>query len=129
MINENKVILMTRMASYEQKEGKRCMSIAKYFRTDYVLRHILKGIISGTIAFVICFALYVAYGFEEFMENIYKMDLFAFASNVIVIYIVFVAAYGIILYLVSTFQFIMARRSLRCYYQNLKKLKAMYEEK
>ena len=75
MINENKVILMTRMASYEQKEGKRCMSIAKYFRTDYVVRHVLKGIIAGTIAFAVCFALYVAYGFEEFMENIYKMDL------------------------------------------------------
>ena len=129
MINENKVILMTRMASYEQKEGKRCMSIAKYFRTDYVVRHVLKGIIASTIAFAVCFALYVAYGFEEFMENIYKMDLFAFASNVLVIYIAFVAAYCIILYLVSTYQFIKARRSLRCYYQNLKKLKALYEEK
>ena len=35
MLNEEKVILMTQMASYEENEGKKNMAIGRYFRSDY----------------------------------------------------------------------------------------------
>lgn len=32
MLNEERVILMTKMASYEEGEGKKSMSLGRYFR-------------------------------------------------------------------------------------------------
>ena len=35
MLNEEKIILMTQMASYEENEGKKNMAIGRYFRRLY----------------------------------------------------------------------------------------------
>ena len=75
MINEEKVILMTKMASYEGHEGKKDISITHYFRGDYIGFQVLKSVIAATISFLAVFAVYVLYHFEDFMQDIYKMDL------------------------------------------------------
>ena len=36
MLNEEKVILMTQMASYEENEGKKNMAIGRYFRLSLI---------------------------------------------------------------------------------------------
>ena len=41
MLNEEKVILMTQMASYEENEGKKNMAIGRYFRSDYIAIQVL----------------------------------------------------------------------------------------
>ena len=38
MLNEEKIILMTQMASYEENEGKKNMAIGRYFRSDYIAK-------------------------------------------------------------------------------------------
>ena len=35
MLNEERVVLMTKMASYEANEGKKSLAIGSYFRSDY----------------------------------------------------------------------------------------------
>ena len=59
MLNEEKVILMTQMASYEENEGKKNMAIGRYFRSDYIAIQVLKSILCATIAYGVCFALFV----------------------------------------------------------------------
>lgn len=127
MLNEERVKLMTRMASYEAGEGKKNMNIGKYFRGDYISQQVLKSIISATIAFVICFALYLLYDFEHFMQDIYKMDLIQFAKNVLIIYAAVVIGYGVISYIVYSIRYSRARKSLKKYYNNLRKLSSLYE--
>ena len=75
MLNEKRIILMTKMASYEANEGKKNVTIGSYFRSDYIGWQVLKSIISATIAFVVVFGMYIFYDFEVFMMDIYKMDL------------------------------------------------------
>ena len=58
MLNEERIKLMTKMASYEANEGKRNVSIGSYFRGDYISLQVIKSIINATIAFAICFALF-----------------------------------------------------------------------
>lgn len=87
MLNEERVVLMTKMASYEAHEGKKCLAIGSYFRNDYIGWQVLKSIISATIAFVVVFAMYIFYDFEIFMTEIYKMDLLEFAKNVLFLYL------------------------------------------
>ena len=54
MLNEEKVILMTQMASYEENEGKKNMAIGRYFRSDYIAIQVLKSILCATIAYGVC---------------------------------------------------------------------------
>ena len=58
MLNEEKIILMTQMASYEENEGKKNMAIGRYFRSDYIAIQVLKSVLCATIAYAVCFALF-----------------------------------------------------------------------
>ncbi len=128
MLNEDRIIMMTKMASYEEKEGKESVAIGKYFRSDYISIQVMKAVLSATIAFAIVLALYIFYDFEVFMQDIYKIDLFKFAKNVLICYGVTVVIYGAISYVICSYRYAKAKKSLKCYYHNLKKLNAMYNE-
>ena len=128
MINEQRVILMTRLASYEKREGKKNAKIGNYFRSDYIAIQILKAVVSATLTFGIVFGLYVLYDFETFMQDLYKIDLFAFVRNVVMYYAVFVLGYGILTYIICTWRYAKAKKSLKVYYHNLKKLGSLYYE-
>ncbi len=128
MINEERVVLMTKMQFYEENEGKKNVKIGSYFRSDYISFQILKSVISATIAFLIVFALYLLYDFEEFMQNVYKMDLLDFAKNVLIAYGITVVSYGVISYLVYSYRYSRAKKSLKNYYNHLKKLNSLYDD-
>lgn len=127
MLNEERIKLMTRMACYEGNEGKKNVAVGSYFRGDYIALQVIKSLINATIAFVILFGLFVMYDFEVFMTDIYKMDLFEFGKSVITAYLVFTAVYGVVSYCVYTYRYTRARKSLKVYYNNLKKLAYLYD--
>ncbi len=128
MLNEERVILMTKMQTYEEREGKKNVYIGNYFRGDYITIQILKSVVSASLAFFVVFMLYIFYDFEVFMQNIYEMDLFAFAKDVLMAYGATVIAYGFISYMVYSYRYSKAKKSLKAYYSNLKKLNELYEE-
>ncbi|MBQ6806080.1 MAG: hypothetical protein IJO97_01450 [Lachnospiraceae bacterium] len=129
MLNEERVILMTKLASYEANDGKKNIAIGNFFRSDYIGWQVLKSIISATIAFVVVFAMYIFYDFEIFMMDIYKMDLLEFGKNVLLLYAVVVGGYAVISYIVYAYRYSKARKSLKLYYMNLRKLSNMYSNK
>lgn len=129
MINEDKVILMTKMAAYESDKGKKDITILNYFRGDYIGFQVLKAVIAATISFFLVFAVYIFYNFETFMQDIYKMDLLSFGKSVIILYLCTVGAYGVISYVVYAFKYSRAKKSLKTYYTNLRKLAGMYESR
>ena len=128
MLNEEKIILMTQMASYEEYEGKKNMAIGRYFRSDYIAIQVLKSVLCATIAYAVCFALFIFYDFETFMQDIYKIDLVSFAKNTLLYYVVVVVAYGAISYGICSYRYAKAKKSLKCYNNNLKKLNSLYNE-
>ncbi|MCI9073221.1 MAG: hypothetical protein HFH80_10570 [Lachnospiraceae bacterium] len=128
MLNEERVILMTKMASYEEGEGKKSMSLGRYFRGDYISLQLLRAFFSSTIAYLLGLGLYVLYDFENFIADIYKMDLFVFAKNIIIWYAVFVVGYCVVTYAICAYRYARARKSLKLYYHNLKKLDSLYRQ-
>ena len=128
MLNKERVILMTKMASYEEKEGRKNHSVLGYFRGDYVWFQVLKSVIYGTVAFGIIFAMYIFYDFEIFMMDIYKMDLLEFAKSVLKKYLLAVGIYCIISYAVYSYRYAKARHGVRLYQNNLRKLSGMYDK-
>lgn len=126
MLNEERIKLMTRMASYEEGEGKKNVSVAKHFRSDYVGVQVLKAVICATIAYMIVFGVYIYYDFENFMLNIYKMDLWAFAADALKKYVIFVVAYCVIVYIAFSVKYSHAKHNLKKYFNNLKLLGTLY---
>jgi len=127
MLNQERIKLMTRMASFEENQGKQSMAIGSYFRSDYIGMQMIKSILGATIAYLLVFGAYVFYHFETFMQDIYKMDLLKFAEDVIFRYVVFLAVYLVISYIIYAYRYSKAKKSLKKYYYNLKQLSALYD--
>ena len=128
MLNKERVILMTKMASYEEHEGKKNTSVMNYFRGDYVWFQVLKSAIYGTISFGILFGMYVFYDFEIFMTDIYKMDLFQFGKSDLVKYLFVIGIYAIISYAVYSYRYAKAQKKMKLYMSNLNRLTGMYDK-
>lgn len=126
MLNEERVILMTRMASYENGEGKKNVKIGNYFRSDYISIQVLKAVICGTVAFALCFGLYIIYDLEMFMQDLYKIDLISFAKVVLKYYVITIVAYSVFTYILCTYRYAKAKSNLKKYYHNLKRLNSFY---
>jgi len=125
MVNEEKVILMTKLASYEQGEGKKYVNITRYFRTDYISAQMLKSVIVGIITFITVISVYLFYNFEVIMENIYNMDVIAFGKKVGEIFVVCMVVYLVASYIIAVYRYSHARKSLKVYYANLKRLEKL----
>ncbi len=127
MLNEERIKLMTKMAAYEENEGKQFMAIGSYFRSDYMGKQVIHSVISATIAYLVVLGLYIYYHFESLMQDIYKLDLLGMGKQALFYYAIFVAGYAIITYIVYSVRYNRARKSLRRYYNHLKQLLAMYD--
>lgn len=122
MLSKEKIILMTAISVYEEKDGKEDLSINGFFRGDYMGMEVLMGAICGTIAFAIIFAMYMLYDLETFMVDFYKMDVMAFAQDVLKKYIIFVAIYTVISYFVALYKHGRAKKHIENYKAALKTL-------
>lgn len=128
MINEDKVILMTKLASYEANEGKKYLAIGRYFRSDYISLQLLKALLSGTLAFCILAGLSVLYDIEAFMKNFYQTaDMIELIKEMGIVYLISVGVYMLIAYVIAVYRYNRSRQSLKTYYGNLKKLSKLYE--
>lgn len=127
MLNETRIKLMTRMASYEATESKKNTSVAKHFRSDYVGLQIIKAIICATLACMIVFGAYICYDIEKFMANLYKPDyLWDFAAKVLKYYVVITVSYCVLVYIAFTVKYSKAKASLKRYFNTLRLLGKIY---
>ncbi|MCR5210560.1 MAG: hypothetical protein K6C99_10150 [Lachnospiraceae bacterium] len=128
MLNESRIKLMTRMAAYESNEGKKNMAIGTFFHGDYISKEVIKSIIYGTVAYFVVVALYIVYDFEKFMTDIYNMDLMQFGKVLLKRYIILIVVYSLITIVVYAVRHRKARKNLRIYYNNLRRLNSMYRK-
>jgi hypothetical protein len=126
MINEEKVILMTRASLYEGKEKKKNLKIYHYFRHDYISLQLLVGWFFATISFALGVMLWGACNMEYLLDNLHKMDLKSFGMSLLLFYILTVAVYLCLLYGVYSLRYRKAQRSVSGYAKTLKKISAVY---
>ena len=129
MLNEEKVILMTRMAAFMNREGKKNGAINAYFRSDYIGFNIIKSVISATIVFAIIVGTYALYDFENVISNLYNTDnLLAIGRRFLIYYLLLVGVYSLASYIIYSYLYSKMRKNMKEYYGNLKKLARMYEK-
>lgn len=127
MLNEEKIRLMTKAAVYEAGEGKKALSMNKYFRGDYISINLIMSWISFTIAFAVCVGVWAVYNMEDFMENINTMDLPALGKHFVFLYLGLLAVYQLIHYVIYHIRYQKNRKSLAAYSQILKQISHSYQ--
>ncbi|MBR6329891.1 MAG: hypothetical protein IKR68_09655 [Lachnospiraceae bacterium] len=128
MLDENRIRLMARMASYEETEGKKTIPIAGYFRGDYVTFNVVMTAISVTIAFALLTAAYIYYNMETFIADIYKLDIEGMARRILSIYLIVLGVFSVFAYFFYSWKYDRAKKSLHGYHQALRKLSDSYDE-
>ena len=83
MLDERKVKLMTRLALYEQTQGREDFKISEYYRKDYAGMHILFSFFWVTIGYVCVVALAVLAGLQELMAKM-AMNLVVMLGIIVV---------------------------------------------
>jgi len=128
MLNEKKIALMTKMAIYEQGEGKKSLPMSKYYRSDYISLRIINTTIVTTIAFFLIAALAVLVNVEKLLDELVSMDLMKIGKNILIVYIVVIIFDVAMTYIVYSYRFKKYRKGLNEYNGNLKKLYAINKQ-
>ncbi len=129
MLDEERIKLMTRMASFEDNDGKKAIPVCEFFRSDYVGLHMLLSAVYATLAFAIVTAVNLFCGMESFLSDFYKTDFVAFGKELLNKYLVVLAVFVAVSFLVYSYRYTKARKSTRTYQKALKRLSMMYEKK
>lgn len=127
MVNEERIRLMTKMASYEEGEGREYMPIKQYYRKDYVSLGMIKTFITSSIAFGILVLCWMLYQMDNITDIVAGRDLTELGTFVLIIYIIFVAVYQVIALCVYNWRYSRASASIKGYHSVLKKAEKLQE--
>lgn len=128
MLSEERIRLMTKMASYEEGEGKEYLPIKQYYRKDYVALGMIQTFITSSIAFGILFLCGLLYKMENITELLADKDLTELGVFVLTIYFIFVAVYQVIALLVYNWRYTKANASMKEYHSVIKRVEKLHEK-
>ncbi|MCR5421419.1 MAG: hypothetical protein K6E98_10445 [Lachnospiraceae bacterium] len=127
MLNEDRIELMTKMAAYENRQGKKDISVNSYFRGDYISFQVLKSALYATVGFALAVAMYILYDLEGFLTDFYKMDIAEFVKDIGVKYGIVLVVYLLLSYFIYAYRFGRAKKHIKKYVSQLKELEELYE--
>ena len=118
MVDREKVLRMTKMASYEEHGGKKDMAVAGYFRNDYIGMQLIISFVVVTFAFLAAFGAWLCFNFTEVMESIYSMFL----------YLIVLLSYLAVTWAIYLIRYAKARKRLNLFLAYLNDLDGKEEE-
>lgn len=127
MISKERVRHMTKLAAFEEREGKKYHKMTQYFRRDYVGLELIKSFFTGTLAFGLMFGIWAVCGAEALMESMNHMDLLAFGTEIVIGYLIFLAVYLLATYIIYNVRYTRGRKKIKLFYNRLKKVSRLYE--
>jgi len=128
MVNQQKIITMTKLALYDKHEGIYDRAANDYFRHDYIYRKNLSTRISVGVGGVLILAIYwLRVIFVDGMD-IFEIDIQHYATESILFIIALVAVYSVIGTVQGTREYYLVQKRLRKY-QNMLKFLENAEER
>lgn len=128
MLNEERISVMAKMASYEAGKGKEDIPVKQYYRKDYVSYQMIRTFLSSTISFGILFLFWIIYSIEPLMKQLADMDLIQFGVSVLIRYIIFVVIYQVIAIIIYNKKYSKATDSLKKYHMDIRKVMKLQEK-
>ncbi|MEZ3485683.1 MAG: hypothetical protein K1W22_03565 [Lachnospiraceae bacterium] len=128
MLDQRKVELMTRLAFYEQTDGKEDFKVSEYYRKDYTSMHVICSILWTTIGYGCIVGIAVLLGMEKILDNMSNALIMMLGGIVILGYISLTIAYAIITGYVYNEKHKDARQRVKKYNHDLTRLLRLYEK-
>ena len=129
MLNNEKIILMTKLSLYEQKNQKKEIKTGKYFKSDYMLIKMLGSFASVTLGYLLCLVLWIIYSSERVLSKMTTTGSFiGMVIMFVILYIGLCTGYMIFSYAFFSHRFRKIRRNLKEYNGDLKTLHRIQEQ-
>ncbi|MCR5377091.1 MAG: hypothetical protein K6E71_10130 [Lachnospiraceae bacterium] len=128
MINNEKIRLMTKLAVYENGDGREDMAVANYFRSDYIRHEILKTILAVTFGSLILLALVIAYKLDFILDNALDLNYKLLGRQVLVAYLILQVVFVSITWIGYRIYYLRSHARLNRYYRLLSKVRKIEEK-
>ncbi len=128
MLDADRVKLMTKLALYEQAQGKEDFKISEYYRKDYTGAHVICSVLWVTVGYICVVALLVLTGMEKLMAGMSAGILLALMGVAVAGYIFTLIIFGILTSHIYNKKHQDARYRVKLYNHDLIKLLKMYEK-
>ena len=128
MLDRRKVELMTRLAFYEQTDGKEDFKVSEYYRKDYTSMHIICSILWTTIGYACIVGIAVLLGIEKILGNMSNTFIMMLGGIVILGYLSLTIAYAILTGYIYNEKHKGARQRVKKYNHDLTRLLRLYEK-
>lgn len=127
MLNGDKIKIMTKLAIYEQGNGKKDIKISHFYKSDYIRYNILKTIVATTVGILMLMGFVGLYHIEYFISNITEINYRHLATLLLFLYLSVIAGYVILTIVITPIKYKEARKNLIKYNRQLKELNAIYK--
>ena len=104
------------------------MGVVGYFRNDYIGMQITLSFVLVTLAFLAAFGAWLCFNFVEVMENIYSMDLVATGQKILLLYLIVLAGYMAVTWVIYLIRYAQTRKRLSLFLEYLNDLDEKEEE-
>lgn len=126
-MNPGKIRRMARIEQFISGDAEGYLKIARYYRSDYLGLHLIRNFFLVTIGYILLIALYLLRNGVELLDNIYTQDIQSMAVGWIAGYVVVLAAYTVLTYVVCSVRFARAKKIERYVDHQLEKMQEKYE--
>jgi len=127
MINEKKVRLMTKLALYEQNNGKEEIPMSRYYKSDYMALKLINSTIVVSLGYIVLLATILLMDIENTLRRISGIDFLKLGINLLVIYVFVIVLNLIVSGIIYSKRFKNAREGLKNYNADLKELYLNYK--
>ena len=125
MLDERKVKLMTRMALYEEQQGREDLKVSAYYRKDYTSLTIL-WVTIGYVCLIVLLGISV---FDMLMEKMSIGMIVVMAIAIVAAYLAIVIAYAVYTHVTCNNRHKEARARVKLYNHDLARLLNLYKKK
>lgn len=127
MINEDRIRLMTKLAVFEENDGKKALSTSRYYRKDYMSAQMIKAFLFGTISYVLVVISAVFIGLALKLTSTKLTIIPSLLVVLVIVYFVYIGIYMAIAYRIASRQYEKVKEGLKTYYSKLKKIEKFYD--
>lgn len=127
MLNNDKIKLMSGIALFEKREGKRIFPINRYFKSDYIGSHMIRSFISYTLCFLMGTAIWLVYNIEEFFNSLNTDDIMHMGYKAGILFLIGLIVYELITFRIYNARYERARWGTKLYKKKLNRLMKRYE--
>lgn len=127
MLNEDKIKLMTGIAIFEKREGKRIFPVNRYFKGDYISSRMFGSFFSYTFCCILLVLIWVLYHMEQLLNAMNLDEVVMITKRGALFYVVGLVCYLIITFVVYKKRYEVAQRGMKVYLAKLRRLEKRYE--